>query len=414
VFPKSPRSRPLHHQCKTTFADLPRLEPPFVNVLLVIPHGFEANFTIGFVRGLTHNGVTLRVASCAETHARLVQLGIPCENLFGQRSSSGGRLHKLAQLFRYYGRLLNLLLRHRDATVHFIGVFRGYRAFIEGPLFAFAFRLLCRRYVYTVHNVLPHGRDHSRAFACLYRFLYRFPHRLLVHTTVAREQLIREFHVPPEKLVSTSIGLNEDVPDTALSTEAARARLGFEPGHRVILFFGKIEPYKGLDVLLAAFDQLGDPVARLIIAGDAPNSAYREQILAQVERSSRRSQIRLEIRHVPNEEVETFFKGADVLCLPYRNIYQSGLVFLAPRFGLPMVSTDVGNLRSFIGDAGRGIVADFNDAPGLAKALSLFFAQRERFPREAIIAGVQPYRWETVCRDLVPLYQPAPAAPHSS
>ncbi|MBA2270963.1 MAG: hypothetical protein H0W20_10260, partial [Chthoniobacterales bacterium] len=117
----------------------------------------------------------------------------------------------------------------------------------------------------------------------------------------------------------------------------------------------------------------------------------------------RAGQISLHEGFVPNDEGEVFFKAADVLCLPYRNIYQSGLVFLAPRFGLPIVSTDVGSMREFVQDR-MGIVARSADVAGIREALREFFASRERFRPEDIRVEAQKYQWKHICRDLVPLY----------
>ena len=240
------------------------------------------------------------------------------------------------------------------------------------------------------------------------------PHRLLVHTRRAGRQLVEEFGVPPEKILHTSIGLNEEMPVTALTPAEARARLGLEADEQVILFFGKIDAYKGLDVLLEVFGQLNAPRARLVVAGVFRAAAYRETILRQIAGMERRDRVQLHERFVPNEEAEVFFKAADVLCLPYRQIYQSGLVFLGPRFGLPLVTADVGSLRENVEDDRLGLVSPTNDAAGLAQALDEFFAEPGRFPRAAITAAVQRHRWETVCRELVPLYTPPRPARRAS
>ncbi len=127
------------------------------------------------------------------------------------------------------------------------------------------------------------------------------------------------------------------------------------------------------------------------------------KVLEQLKRAERRDGIHLVERFIPNEEVEVFFKACDLLCLPYRNIYQSGLIFLALRFGIPMVTTDVGSLREFV-EGGMGLVSRTNDAAGIAEAIEAFFSQADRFRREEITARAQKYRWDLLCRDLLPLY----------
>jgi glycosyltransferase involved in cell wall biosynthesis len=309
----------------------------------------------------------------------------------------------MANLTRYYIRLLFFLLRRRGATVHFSGIFRNELILWEGLFLNLCFRLLAGRYLYTVHNVLPHSRANSHFFRRIYRWVYKMPHILLVHTRRDGLQLRAEFGVPGERLQITSIGLNEEMPLTSLTHSEARDRLGFVGGETLILFFGKVEEYKGLDLLLDAFERLAFPQTRLVIAGGFRNPDYRKQIQLQLEGMTRQKDIHFHEGFIQNDEVEVFFKACDVLCLPYRNIYQSGLVFLGPRFGIPMITTDVGSLREFVGND-LGLVTQTNDAAGIAEALKKFLTAPGRFSPQAILQQAQKYRWVNVCRELAPLY----------
>ncbi len=373
---------------------------------LVVPNGFERNFTLGFVRGLAANGVDALVLSDDDTAPALDAADIAHVNVRGSVSENRPGWRKAVNLLRYYAALFARAWRHRGEVIHFTGMFQNGRVLFEGLALNLALRLAAGRYLYTVHNVLPHGREGSRFFRWVYRWIYRMPHRLLVHTRRAGQQLVEEFGVPPEKIQHTSIGLNEEMPVTALTPADARRQLGLEPDERVVLFFGKIDAYKGLDLLLDAFDQLNAPGPRLVIAGVFRAADYRETILRRIAALRRRDRVQLHEHFVPNDEAEVFFKAGDVLCLPYRQIYQSGLVFLGPRFGIPLVTTDVGSLRESVEEDGLGLVSRTNDAAGLTTALDEFFARPDRFRRATITAAVQRHRWETVCRELIPLYTP--------
>ncbi len=370
---------------------------------IVITGGFEPNFSVGFARGLAANGVELTVVSCDETASRLTSEGIVNVNLRGSLSNTRSVWARLTNLASYYARLIALLFRNRGATVHFTGMFRNEFILWEGLAMNPLIRLLAGRYIYTVHNVLPHSREHSPLFRRIYRWIYRAPHILLVHTERAGRQLMDEFGVAEGRIRQTSIGLNEEMPVTALSQADARNRLGFGSDEQLVLFFGKIDEYKGLDLLLEAFDRLRLSKSRLVIAGEFRNPAYRTRIQSQLEKLSRRADVHVFERFIPNDEAEVFFNASDVLCLPYRHIYQSGLVFLGPRFGIPMVTTDVGSLKEFVADD-FGIVTRTNDAVGIAEALGSYFAAPGRFRRESIFQRAQKYQWTAVCRELLPLY----------
>jgi len=370
---------------------------------IIVTGGFEANFSVGFAKGLAANGVEICVVSCDETAPRLTAAGIKNINLRGSVAEDRPAWRKLANLAVYYARLLLLLLRDRGATVHFTGMFRNELIIWEGLFLNYFFRLLAGRYIYTVHNVLPHGRGESGFYRSIYRRIYRMPHLLLTHTRLARRQLIEEFGVPADRIQLTSIGLNEEMQITGLTKGEARQRLCIGEKDRCVLFFGKIDEYKGLDLLLNAFDMMTAPGTRLLVAGGFRNAAYRCKIADQIKRMLRKDDVMLQERYIPNDEVEIFFKAADVLCLPYRNIYQSGLVFLGPRFGIPMVTTDVGSLREIV-DEGFGVVTRTNDPAGIAEGLATVSGAPEKFSSAAIIARAQKYQWRNICRELAPLY----------
>jgi glycosyltransferase involved in cell wall biosynthesis len=370
---------------------------------IIVTGGFEANFSVGFVKGLVANGVDLLVVSCDETAPRLTAAGIANVNLRGSVAEDRPWRTKLTNLISYYAQLLGLLLRHRGATVHFTGMFRNEFILWEGLGLSLCFRWLAGRYIYTVHNVIPHGKQRSRWYQWLYRRIYQLPHLLLAHTNRTRVQLMAEFGVPEDRIRLTSIGLNEEMPTTSMTSADARGRLGLGQGERCILFFGKIDEYKGLDLLLESFERLKYPMSRLIIAGTFRNPGYRAQILSQLERMSPHADVCLHERFIPNEEAEVFFKACDILCLPYRHIYQSGLVFLGPRFGIPIVATDVGSLRELLSD-GLGLVTSSNDVDGITHALGSLLSHPERFSRTEIIHRAQKYQWARVCQQLLPLY----------
>ena len=375
---------------------------------LIIPNGFEANFTTGFVKGLVANGVEVLVLSCDETAPRLRAAGAHHLNIRGSLREGRPVVQKVWNLVQYYARAIRQLVIHRNRTVHFTGMFDNRRILVEAAVLLVFARLMARRYIYTVHNVLPHGRAQSRWFRFLYRFIYCLPDILLVHAESVAKQLINEFGVSERRIRVSSIGLNEEIPMTTLSQSAARAELGFDEKDKLILFFGKIEEYKGPDLLVAAFDALPFDGAHLIVAGSFGDSEFRERFLEQVSVAARGSRIHLYEKFFDNSEIEVFFKACDVLCLPYRNIYQSGLMFLGARFGIPIVATDVGSLRDFLSQ-GFGTITPSNDVPGICQALTKFFAAPPTSTRLETAARARQFSWERICERLVPLYEHAVA-----
>ena len=116
---------------------------------------------------------------------------------------------------------------------------------------------------------------------------------------------------------------------------------------------------------------------RLIVAGEPKkrSEGYLHEIQESAQRDFKlgRSSF-LSFQFVPDEEMEPYFKGADLLVLPYKDIFQSGVLFLAYSFGLPVVATDVGSFRDDIIEGRTGFLCQPGDPAELAKAIETYFA----------------------------------------
>jgi glycosyltransferase involved in cell wall biosynthesis len=115
---------------------------------------------------------------------------------------------------------------------------------------------------------------------------------------------------------------------------------------------------------------------RLIVAGEPKKGSeeYLDEIKRTVQRDFKQGQVILRIQFIPDEEMEMYLKGADVLVLPYKEIFQSGVLFLAYSFGLPVVATDVGSFREEIVEGSTGFLCQPGDPAELAKAIETYFS----------------------------------------
>jgi glycosyltransferase involved in cell wall biosynthesis len=369
---------------------------------LLIPHGFEANYVVGFARGLAANGVPFTVISCDETAPRLTAAGIPNRNFRGNQDPSRPAWRKAVNLARYYVLLLWTTFRHRGGTFHFIGLLGSRIILLDGVVLPLWFRLWAGRYIHTAHNALPHSREKSRFFHLAYRWIYRFPHAIVAHTPQVARLLETKFGVQPGRITVISIGLNEEVPASALSVSEARRQLNL-PAGPIALFFGKVEPYKGVDLLAEAWGMVRAPAAQLVIAGLCPDSEYAGKIRQAIAQSPRAASMRWQEGFVPNDVVAVWLRACDVVVLPYRHIYQSGVIFLCLRLGIPIVCTNVGSMSDYV-DRGTGIVTATNDPAGIAAALDQYFAAPERFPREEISRRAAKFSWDRQCALIKHLY----------
>lgn len=180
-----------------------------------------------------------------------------------------------------------------------------------------------------------------------------------------------------------------------ISKEEARSRLGIGSLEKLLLFFGFIRNYKGLDILLDAMKVLqnNQPQTinyKLLIAGEfyEDRKPYEEQI----EKLGIKDNLILRTDFIPDSEVKYYLCAADVVIQPYRNATQSGVTPLAYHFEKPMIVTNVGGLPSLVPDDKVGLIAEPN-ATSLAEKIIEYFNKGEAHFLPHLIEEKKKYSW---------------------
>jgi len=286
-------------------------------------------------------------------------------------------LRKARRVAMYYAKLIRYAAIAKPRLFHIL--WNNRFELFDRTLLMLYYRLLGKRIVFTVHNVNAGRRDceDTRLNRLTLRIQYRLAHHIFVHTGKMKLELIEEFGVQSARVTVIPFGINNAVPNTRLTPGDAKRRLGIGEDEKTILFFGRITPYKGLEYLIAAFRQV---LARredyhLIIAGRVDRcEEYWRAIREGIREEVQKGQILLRDEFIPDEETEVYFKAADALVLPYRNIYQSGVLFLGHSFGLPVLAADVGSLKDEIVEGKTGFAFRPEDPVDLARSIERYFA----------------------------------------
>ena len=249
--------------------------------------------------------------------------------------------------------------------------------FFDSTLLNIYYKLNGKKLVYTAHNVNMKTRDGGENLLnrISLKILYRIVDHIFVHTQAMKDELIREFGVAHGMVTVIPFGINKTIPDTELDSLNARKYLKLEKSDIVLLFFGNIAPYKGLDILVDSFELVAaeETKIKLIIAGSIKKSDdYWKDIEKAITKKKLHGRILKRIEFIPDKEVEVFFKAADALVLPYRFIYQSGPLFLAYNFGLPVIANNVGSFKSDILEGVTGFVSNGVDPDSLSKTIKKF------------------------------------------
>ncbi|NTV62925.1 MAG: glycosyltransferase [Oscillochloris sp.] len=255
--------------------------------------------------------------------------------------------------------------------------------------------------IFICHNVVPHegGGVIDRRLALT---VLRRGDALVVHSEQDRHRLLAL--LPNARVVKTH---HPTYADLALqSTRGAhhlRQDLGLPPDAHLLLFFGFVRPYKGLEYLIQALPLIRAQGLKvhLLVVGEfwtAPEfyQRYADEFAVS-------DMITIINRYVPNEELRPFFEASDVVVLPYVSATQSGVVQLAFGFGKPVITTRVGGLYEVVEDGVNGLVVPPQDERALADAVVRYFREGMADPFSASIVAhaADSFSWQELVTTIV-------------
>jgi glycosyltransferase involved in cell wall biosynthesis len=243
-----------------------------------------------------------------------------------------------------------------------------------------------RPQVLTMHNVMRRERSAQKVAAAFAA--------VIVHTRAGAELLGEgaRVHVIPHGAFAHLTAQPDELP---LPPELAAV------GRPVVLNFGVVREYKGVDVLLEAFRDVPD--ADLWVVG-RPLGVSMERL----RRLAPPGRVRFVERYVSDAELPAFFRRADLLALPHRSVDVSGVLFAGLAFGKAMVLSDVGGFRELVEDQGAGRLVPPGDPEALGAALVELLADREQrraLEERAAAAAAGPYSWDRIAEQTLAVYR---------
>ena len=272
-------------------------------------------------------------------------------------------------------------------------------------------RRLRKKIVYTAHDVLPHEASIMSLEHC--QWVYGKADALIVHGQNLRNLLLERFDVDASKVHVIPHGNYNFVADTPSrwNRDSARRSFGFDEDDRVVLFFGLIRPYKGLDDLLVALGSLKDKLGagqrlRVLVAGRAIDKHWEEAGYAELIRKGGLS-AELHLEHIPMGEVGRFMHAADVVAIPYKRGSQSGVLQLAHAFGKPSVVTDVGSLKEVMQAGRTADLVPAENPEALGEAIGGLLRDRDRAAAYGAAAREfteKEFGWTPIAAKTVALY----------
>jgi glycosyltransferase involved in cell wall biosynthesis len=265
--------------------------------------------------------------------------------------------------------------------------------------------------VLTVHDLLPH--DTGVALKETFLELYRMADRLICHSDHVRARLVEEFSVPEEKVSVIPHGpFFYDLP--VAGSEQTPQDPEEEPGGVLVLWQGIIFPYKGVDLLLRAWQrvEVQGGNCRLVIAGTGTPELL-VQIREQVKTLGLK-RVQLHLRFISARELVALYRAADVVVYPYRAITTSGALATGLALGKTIVASDLPVFRELLRNRENALLVDPQDSAQLAGALielSQNSALRMRLAGRVREMNFGDQSWHSIAKKTVQAYERALSSP---
>lgn len=376
--------------------------------------GSDKHYAFGLATSLISQGATIELIGSRQMDCPEFQTS-PNLTFFELRGSQRRDVHfidKALRISRYYAKLMAYSAFAKPRLFHIL--WNNRFEFVDRTALMSFYRALGKKVVLTAHNVNARSRDSNDSALNRFtlRIQYRLANHIFVHTEQMKRELIEGFSVPEKRITTIPFGINNAVPNTRLTSAEAKQRLGIRETERAILFFGRIKPYKGIEYLIDAFRHLlrRRQDYRLIIAGRADKGdSYWAALFNEVRAYAQKGSAIVIPEFIPDHETEVYFKAADVLVLPYKQIYQSGILFLGLSFGLPALAADVGSLKDEIVEGKNGFVFKPEDSVALANAIERYFAsdlyaELDQRRNDIKSHANQRHSWEQVAHTTMNVY----------
>ncbi len=277
------------------------------------------------------------------------------------------------------------------------------------PLFTISIisKIRGKKIICNVHNVIGHESGFIDRF--LTKIFLKTCDKIICHSTQNKRKLVELYKISSSDVTFLPIGIPNYLIQKREKAES-RKYLSLPENKFILLCFGNIRKYKGVDILLKSFAELQSKVEdiHLVIAGKPwiDFSPYQELI----DSNNLSEKVTLQLDYVPNEDISAYFSAADLLVLPYTHFdAQSGPGRIALGYGLPMIVSDYGGLSDLVANLELGVIRQLSGESletSLTKALLEVISSDKSY--QALSQGLDKklndFNWEQIVEKTTELY----------
>ena len=329
-------------------------------------------------------------------------------NALDYRTNKTNILLKNSRAWLLRVKILLFLLWHNPHIIHFQWLKDS-----KNDVYLMKFLKILRfPIVYTAHDLLPHDSN-FHDYQNVFRKIYSISDKIIVHSVRNKREIIDLFKIDPKKVYVIPHGsFDLFYTEKNITKDTAREKIGIPKGKKIILFFGFIKKYKGLEYLVSAFQNIKehlDDIGLLIVGKiHSTDSAGFKFYADLIEHVSHNDDIMCINEYIPLETINLYFLASDLVVLPYIKTYTSGVLLAAYAAGRPVIVTDTGALSEVVDIGKSGFLVPPKDINALEQAMMKALRDPDRLEEMGNYArylSETVYSWHSIALKTTDVYR---------
>lgn len=328
-------------------------------------------YTFSLARGLKKAGADVVVCGIENDNVTAYN-DITFLNIFACYSKEKNLLKKVSSYKKSWDRIIEYCLKKGIDILHV-------QWYIFSPLDWKYHKLLRKngiKVVTTIHDLLPFDKKFYDYY--YHKKIYSHSDKVISQARMNETELINNYGVSKDKIVYIPHGHYMEYAEKA-SKEESLKYLNIPKKRPVILFFGQIKKVKGVGILITAMKKVVSryPDVLCVIAGKVWHDDFSEY-KKLIDKLGLKDNIRTDIRFIEDKEIKYYFNAADIVALPYLQIYQSGVVLLAYAYEKPVVATSEGEFLTVVKNKKTGLLVEAGNPEQLGDAIIWYLDNPEK------------------------------------
>lgn len=272
--------------------------------------------------------------------------------------------------------------------IHWIHPFSGFS--VKNKIFSliysiiFIFEIFLIKYflktkiIWTVHNLKSHISYQPHLENIVRKFFITKVSAIITHCNKSKQYIQKIYGINSDKIHTIPHGNYINCYTNKISKNNARKMLKLKKNDLVLLYFGRILPYKGINKFIKSFKKMGKvDNFKLLIVGEPLNNQIRNEL---VNECNNIKNIITKLRFIENDEIQIYMNASDILIFPFQQILTSGAIFLGISFGKPIIAPKLGCIPETLDENGSFLYNPHDDN-GLFNALQKFISNKEKLEK---------------------------------